>query len=1742
MKLSRLTHTVFSAALAYCAGSTSLVYADDTELYLGALGGSQIRHNVLFVLDTSRSMRDEIKGTGKTRIETLQEAMDSLIAGLDNVNVGIMRMNGMRPPSDSTATLQCNTDQMAAGGQRQGTGSKISWDNVCYLPTGGTVLFPVADLDAPLIEFPSEGGRVAISVPVIASEDDASQTIAAATATFVDDQLDIAAAQCDKTDEQTLVAGIISNAHDDAEDASGNVLDGTTIEVGNPPAGFIFAFEAGTTGVLPFQAPIINAQIDFVAQADGASDVNVIIAGEDTTAPSDFSNGAGNITNRALTNEVVDWTGIVSVSAEDTLTTPDLAAIVQEIVNKPGWNNNLTTAAASPADGNPDYMSILMSDGAGPGRVVYSRNGNSAKAAKLSVTYCNDPNYPDPVKQKVGVRFQDVRVPQGATVTEAYIDFTAANPSLNQDGSAGSDFIEIYGEDADTVTHFGLSGDGGQDLNSRTNRTSASTNWTVDEMGSWATGNAYSTPNIASVVQEITDRGNWCGGNSMALLFEGTAANVMRAATSFDGGAPPVLRIAYDNSGVIAPDTGCTVATHSVPVTQSNHDARMDPAGIVGATLNGLPMGSTSDYTVGTIFHAPISPGSRVVSARLVFTARNATALGNSNLVVNAEASDDAADFTETADDLSALNRPRISGTGIPVSLDVPPATDNTPFPLVGTEIGFDVKPIVEAVVARPGWAYDNKMALFVTNGTNNIRRRAWSFDGDPTRAPRLELEVQEDITNLSNRTVRDRLFEINDTLKESNLLGWTPSTETLFEAALYWRGKDVRFGKTRGVARIQDSATGQLGFANGVDYTQWMNRTLTSHPDSHTGGTYATAGCEFEHSNACVQDVVNGSPTYVSPFTTGLECSQNFMIFLTDGEPTFVNDATEADIIAEFDSITGCSADSSFNAQGAEGRCAREIIDNLWTEDQLSGLSGNQIVQTHTIGFNAPPDAYNWLQQLATAGGGTFKTASTATELLTVFDTIFASILSVPRSFAVPSIATNAFNRLFSREDVYFGLFLPESTNRWSGNVKKYRICTDPTLGGSGTCDLGEIIDANNVAAIDPATGLFSSSAESLWTNVANDGLKVEEGGAGGEINDYTQRTIYTDIDQTNGTATAGLALSATGYHFDASLWDSNDISLVRDAVCPNASVDTSTPEGRDCRDRMLWLLGKDIHDEDSDDTRWWFHDVLHSSPIAFTYNKVGNTFIDKVFVGSNEGGLHMINGETGVEEWAFIPNALLGNQIALFDNTGMHAYGLDATPVLRRHDVNGDGIIDPSAGDFAHVIVNQRRGGGNIYALDVTPTTTLTSNTDTVTPRFLWRIDGGSGNFARMSQSWSSPIVATLATPGALGSIVPKDVLLFAGGYDPALDSDDGTGIARNFGTEAGDPNIGNAIYVVDADTGERIFWISSSATAAPDAINVPDMKFAIPSDLKVFDSDGDGFDDRIYVGDSAGQVWRVDLDGVDPGGSSPKGNTVVGRLAHISSLAADNTTANERRFFYPPAVAQVIDTEFSDAASGEYDYVTIGTGNRANPIDMVVRDRFYAFRDTTIGKMTDSNSDNLADGYPSTIAVGTSNAGPIDNADLIDVTDTFFGDPNSSAQYRSALGWFIDLPSVGSADGEKNLATSDISNGVLIFTSYVPATPDPTKPCEPVEGSGRAFNLDILSTKAVIDWDGPGGSGSGANPEVSGRVQDIDAGGIPSSTPIFTPDGVTVLVGSGEAAKNLGKIAELPRFNTYWNEEQL
>ena len=222
-------------------------------------------------------------------------------------------------------------------------------------------------------------------------------------------------------------------------------------------------------------------------------------------------------------------------------------------------------------------------------------------------------------------------------------------------------------------------------------------------------------------------------------------------------------------------------------------------------------------------------------------------------------------------------------------------------------------------------------------------------------------------------------------------------------------------------------------------------------------------------------------------------------------------------------------------------------------------------------------------------------------------------------------------------------------------------------------------------------------------------------------------------------------------------------------------------------------------------------------------------------------------------------------------------------------------------------------------------------------------------------------------------------------------------------------------------------------------------------------------------------------------------------------------------------------------------EYDLVTVVSGNRANPLNQVVQDRFYAFRDYQVNALVDGDpldtgdDDGLADGFTTLQGpiVGTAPAVSAQAGDLFDVTDANDPEGDDLVALEDADGYYLDFE----ASGEKGLAPPIILAGKVFFTSYLPEGVVQHTNCAIAEGAGALYGLNVLNGAAEFDWDGSGGPDALTKAD---RVYRL-GGGIPSSAvPIFQEEGITLLIGGGGGATTVDPLIALPRVRTYWYED--
>ena len=141
----------------------------------------------------------------------------------------------------------------------------------------------------------------------------------------------------------------------------------------------------------------------------------------------------------------------------------------------------------------------------------------------------------DKDQQTVGIRFAAVDVPSGATITNAYVQFTA------EDQDSGFTDLLIRAESTAMASQFIKSS---FDLSTR-DVTTAALSWQPVEWGTIGEASVdQRTPDVAALLQEVIDLSGWSNGNPVALIITGSG---VRSAESFNGdaAAAPLLHVEY---------------------------------------------------------------------------------------------------------------------------------------------------------------------------------------------------------------------------------------------------------------------------------------------------------------------------------------------------------------------------------------------------------------------------------------------------------------------------------------------------------------------------------------------------------------------------------------------------------------------------------------------------------------------------------------------------------------------------------------------------------------------------------------------------------------------------------------------------------------------------------------------------------------------------------------------------------------------------------------------------------------------------------------------------------------------------------------------------------------------------------------------------------------------------------------------------------------------------------------------
>jgi type IV pilus assembly protein PilY1 len=532
------------------------------------------------------------------------------------------------------------------------------------------------------------------------------------------------------------------------------------------------------------------------------------------------------------------------------------------------------------------------------------------------------------------------------------------------------------------------------------------------------------------------------------------------------------------------------------------------------------------------------------------------------------------------------------------------------------------------------------------------------------------------------------------------------------------------------------------------------------------------------------------------------------------------------------------------------------------YAEDYMSGgsVDYNALVQG-TKSWPDPtvsegPARIDDLWHAAVNGRGTYFSAANPDSLVSGLRKALAGVSA--RTGSASAAATSNLEPVAGDNYVYVALY---RTVKWDGDLQ--------------------------AKTIDPNTGAISSapvwSAQSLLDNkvsAASDTRTIYtfDGNAANKLKSFTWSAL-TASEQgyfTNMCGSGKLSqcamLSATR---QAEASGSNLVNFIRGQNGYEDTAANTTPVFRS-REHVLG-------------------DMIGSQPVyvkrpPFVYADINYaTFRDTtqrnrpaiVYVASNDGMLHALSGDTGVEQWAYIPPMVMPDLYKLADQnySTNHRYYVDGSPTVGDICPNAPASTCAANAWKTIMVGGLNAGGRGYYALDVT---------DPVHPKALWNFLVSDDE--NLGYTYGNPII-TKRKDGTW-------VVVFTSGYNN-VSPGDGKGY----------------LYVLNAYTGELLKTISTNSGDQETPSGLAKINAWIPATSS-------NAAQRFYGGDLLGNVWRFDIDDITP----PAGSEafLLAQLGQIEGAGIQSVTTK-------PELTEI------RTGGASYAVVNVGTGRYLGGSDL-------------------------------------------------------------------------------------------------------------------------------------------------------------------------------------------------------------
>lgn len=498
-----------------------------------------------------------------------------------------------------------------------------------------------------------------------------------------------------------------------------------------------------------------------------------------------------------------------------------------------------------------------------------------------------------------------------------------------------------------------------------------------------------------------------------------------------------------------------------------------------------------------------------------------------------------------------------------------------------------------------------------------------------------------------------------------------------------------------------------------------------------------------------------------------------------------------------------------------------------------------------------------------------------------------------------------------------------------------------------------------------------------------------------------------------------------------------------------------------------------------------WGTSETENSYPYS-TFKTSNSSRQPIIYAGANDGMLHAFNADTGVEEFAYIPNALYEILPDLADPNYGHNFYVDGSPAVV------DAFFASDNAWHTVLVSGLRAGGQGIFALDVTDPSDFSTETNAAT-KVLWEFTDKDD--VDLGYTFGQPSIVRLQN-GVWAAV-------FSGGYNNTFDNDADA-------SSTNDSTTGDAVlYIVNIETGALIKKLSTEVGSAEDPTgNNRPNGLSTPS---VVDVDGDSIVDTIYAGDLFGNLWKIDISSNNTSqwkfayksGSNPLPIYTACAAAICTSSNTQPITTQVQVVRHPLHSGYLI-------LFGTGQYFEIGDNSSTSQLTQTV----YAIWDKEEASLTSIDRDNL-----------------LQQEIIKEVTDFGYDlriSTENAISWSTQSGWYMDLINTESGNtnnyGERQVSNMIVRNGRLIFTTLVPSD----DPCD-FGGSGWLMEVDV-NTGARLSFS-PFDLDSNSTFDINDMVNagDLDGDGFDDYVPVSGKKSNVGIIPTPSITENLNDNTE-------------